>query len=216
MVPIVSFVGSSGSGKTTLLVRVIEELVKRGYKVATLKHDAHRFEIDHEGKDSWRHKKAGASTVALSSPEKFAVIKDVKCEWTPERLITSYLMDADIVITEGYKTSWFPKIEVVRKAHNLKPVCARDKALIAYATDVDLKAKVPLFKLNDHKRIASFLIKEVIKKHEPKEVSIMVDGAPLELNPFTASILKEGVAGLVRSLKGGEKSGEIELRVKLK
>jgi molybdopterin-guanine dinucleotide biosynthesis protein B len=91
MVPIVSIVGKSGSGKTTLLEKVIKELTHRGYTVGVLKHDAHGFEIDHEGKDSWRHKKAGASTVALSSPEKFAVIKDVLTEWFPERIIDAYL-----------------------------------------------------------------------------------------------------------------------------
>lgn len=216
MVPIISFVGSSGSGKTTLLVKVIEELVKRGYKVATLKHDAHRFEIDHEGKDSWRHKKAGASTVALSSPEKFAVIKDVSGEWPPERLILSYLSDADVVITEGYKTSWFPKIEVVRKAHNPKPVCARDKALIAFATDAPLKARIPIYDINDFKGISSLVEKEIIKKHEPKKVSLMVDGVPLVLNQFAESVIKEGVAGLVKSLKGAENPGTIEIRIKVK
>jgi len=73
----VSIVGKSGSGKTTLLEKVVAELTKRGYRVGTIKHDVHGFEIDHEGKDSWRHKMAGAKTVALSSPDRVAVIKDV-------------------------------------------------------------------------------------------------------------------------------------------
>src|SRR3990172_6969140 len=102
MVPVVSFVGRSNSGKTTIIVKVIAELKRRGYRVGVIKHDAHGFEIDHEGKDSWRHKKAGASTVALSSPDKFAVIKDVSIEWTPERIIDSYLNYADIIITESF------------------------------------------------------------------------------------------------------------------
>ena len=70
MGPIVSIVGKSGSGKTTLLEKVVAELTKRGYNVGTIKHDVHGFEIDYEGKDSWRHKKAGAKTVVLSSPDK--------------------------------------------------------------------------------------------------------------------------------------------------
>lgn len=216
MVPIVSIVGSSGSGKTTLLVKVISELVARGYRVATLKHDAHRFEIDKEGKDSWRHKQAGSCTVAISSKEKFAVIKDVSSEWPPERIIWSYLSDADIVITEGYKTSWFPKIEVVRKEHNPKPVCAKDPSLIGYVSDVSLKTKKPIYKLNDFKGIATFIEKEVLKKHTAAELSIIVDGAGIPLNEFSGSIIKEAVSGMVRTLKGCAGAKEIELRIKLK
>lgn len=216
MVPIVSIVGSSGSGKTTLLVKVISELVARGYRVATLKHDAHRFEIDKEGKDSWRHKQAGSCTVAISSKEKFAVIKDVSSEWPPERIIWSYLSDADIVITEGYKTSWFPKIEVVRKEHNPKPVCAKDPSLIGYVSDVSLKTKKPIYKLNDFKGIATFIEKEVLKKHLTAEISIIVDGAPVALNEFSGSIIKEAVSGMVRTLKDCAGAKEIELRIKLK
>ncbi|MEK6758431.1 MAG: molybdopterin-guanine dinucleotide biosynthesis protein B [Deltaproteobacteria bacterium] len=216
MVPIVSIVGSSGSGKTTLLVKVISELVARGYRVATLKHDAHRFEIDKEGKDSWRHKQAGSCTVAISSKEKFAVIKDVSSEWPPERIIWSYLSDADIVITEGYKTSWFPKIEVVRKEHNPKPICAKDPSLIGYVSDVSLKTKKPIYKLNDFKGIATLIEKEVLKKHTLAELSIIVDGASVPLNGFSGSIIKEAVSGMVRTLKGCAGAKEIELRIKLK
>ncbi|OGQ40569.1 MAG: molybdopterin-guanine dinucleotide biosynthesis protein B, partial [Deltaproteobacteria bacterium RIFCSPLOWO2_01_FULL_42_9] len=85
----VSIVGKSGSGKTTLLEKVVAELTKRGYRVGTIKHDVHGFEIDHEGKDSWRHKMAGAKTVVLSSPDRVAVIKDVDEEWLPDKLAFS-------------------------------------------------------------------------------------------------------------------------------
>lgn len=217
MVPIVSIVGKSGSGKTTLLEKVIRELTRRGYTVGVLKHDAHGFEIDHEGKDSWRHKKAGASTVALSSPEKFAVIKDVKAEWPPERIIQSYLADSDIVITEGYKTSWFPKIEVVRKAHSAKPVCAGSKELIAFVTDVKLKTKLPIMGLNDYRGVASFIVREIIRKRNASgTVSLVVDGMPVPLKPFIDDLIREGVTGMIRSLKGCSGAEEIELRIKKK
>lgn len=216
MVPIVSIVGKSGSGKTTLLEKVIKELTKRGYTVGVLKHDAHGFEIDHEGKDSWRHKKAGASTVALSGPEKFAVIKDVKSEWAPERIIRSYLADSDVVITEGYKTSWFPKIEVLRKAHSTKPVCAGSRELRAFVTDVKLKTKLPIFGLNDHKGVAGFIVREIIKKGSPQTVSLVVDGTPVELKPFIDDLIREGVTGMIKSLKGCSEAGDIELRIKKK
>ncbi|MBI5468558.1 MAG: molybdopterin-guanine dinucleotide biosynthesis protein B [Deltaproteobacteria bacterium] len=217
MVPIVSIVGKSGSGKTTLLEKVIRELTRRGYTVGVLKHDAHGFDIDHEGKDSWRHKKAGASTVALSSPEKFAVIKDVLQEWPPERIIQAYLADSDVVITEGYKTSWFPKIEVVRKAHSTKPVCAGSKDLIAFVTDVKLKTKLPLMGLNDYKGVATFIVREIIKKRSTSgTVSLVVDGTPVPLKPFIDDLIREGVTGMIRSLKGCAGAGDIELRIKKK
>ena len=214
MVPIVSIVGKSGSGKTTLLEKVITELTRRGYTVGVIKHDAHGFEIDHEGKDSWRHKKAGASTVALSSPEKFAVIKDVSIEWTPERIIDAYLNDADIVITEGFKKSAFPKIEVVRKANSTQPVCGNDRKLLAYASDFKVSVKLPVFKLDDYKGVALFIEKEIIKKHEAAPISLIVDGQKIDLKPFIENLIRDGVTGMIKSLKGCSGAKEIELRIR--
>ena len=216
MVPVVSFVGRSNSGKTTLIGKVIAELKKRGYRVGVIQHDAHGFEIDHEGKDSWKHKKAGASTVSLSSAEKFAVIKDVDSEWPPERIIAAYLSDVDIVVAEGFKTSPFPKIEVIRKENSLKPVCANDKRLIALATDAGLSAKVPVFDLNGFKKITSFIIKEIVKKHPAHEISLVVDGEPVLLKPFIENLIKDGVTGMLRSLKGCAGATEIELKIRPK
>jgi len=216
MVPVISFVGRSNSGKTTLIVKVIAELKKRGYRVGVIKHDAHGFEIDHEGKDSWRHKQAGACTVALSSAEKFAVIKDVEKEWPPERIIAAYLSDVDIVVAEGFKSSPFPKIEVVRKENSAAPVCATDKFLIAFATDAGLSAKIPVFGLNEHRKITSFIIKEIIRKHSAHEISLVVDGEPVVLKPFIENLIKDGVTGMMRSLKGCAGATEIELKIRPK
>lgn len=214
MVPIISFVGKSGSGKTTLLEKVIAELTRRNYRVGVIKHDAHGFEIDHEGKDSWRHKKAGAVTVALSSPEKFAVIKDVDPEWLPERIIALYLSDVDVVVAEGFKRSAFPKIEVLRKANSARPVCGKDKMLLAFASDFFVSKKVPVFTLEDHKGIATFIEKEIIKKHETSNISLVVDGQKIELKPFIENLIKDGVTGMIRSLKGCSAANEIELRIR--
>jgi len=214
VVPIVSIVGKSGSGKTTLLEKVIAELTKRGYTVGVIKHDAHGFEIDHEGKDSWRHKKAGARTVALSSPEKFAVIKEVSAEWPPERIIASYLSDVDVVVTEGFKKSAFPKIEVVRKANSTRPVCGNDKRLIAFAADFKVSNKFPVFKLEDSKGVASLIEKEIIMKHKAAGISLIVDGQKIALKPFIENLIKDGVTGMIRSLKGCSGAKEIELRIR--
>ena len=214
MAPIISIVGKSGSGKTTLLEKVISELTRRGYSVGVLKHDAHGFEIDHEGKDSWRHKQAGASTVALSSPEKFAVIKDVANEWPPERIISSYFPDVDVVVTEGFKKSPFRKIEVVRKGKSSRPVCGKDKNLIAFASDFRVSRRLPVYNINDFKGIADLIEKEIIKKHKAPGITLLVNGQAIELKPFIENLIKDGVTGMIRSLKGYSQAKEIEIRIK--
>lgn len=217
MLPVVSIVGTSGSGKTTLLVKVVAELKRRGIRVATIKHDAHGFEIDKPGKDSWRHKKAGAATVALSSPKKLAIIKSVAREWTPERIIASSNIDptdTDVVITEGYKTGKFKKIEVIRAAHSSKSICKRDKNLIAYATDTKIKSSLPKFAIDDYKAIASFIMHEIVKKQMTSSLAIVADGKMIELNPFIEDLVTNGVLGMIRCLKGCERARTIELKVR--
>ena len=86
MIPIISIVGKSDSGKTTLIEKLVPELTRRGYRVATVKHDIHGFEVDREGKDSWRHKQAGAHTVVISSPQKIALIRDVEKDLTLDEI----------------------------------------------------------------------------------------------------------------------------------
>ncbi len=163
MIPTISIVGRSGSGKTTLIEKLIGEFSSRGVSVGVVKHDAHSFEIDHEGKDSWRLKQAGAATVVLSSADKLAVIKDVKAEWDPERIISDYLTDVDLVITEGFKGSTFPKIEVLRGAVSTKPVCASDPALIAVASDLKPDTTAKLYGLDDFKGLADLIADKVLR-----------------------------------------------------
>ena len=90
MIPIVSIVGKSNSGKTTLIEKIIAELVRRGYRVATIKHNRHGFDIDHEGKDSWRHKRAGARTTVIASPRRVAVVEDVERDYAIDELAARY------------------------------------------------------------------------------------------------------------------------------
>jgi molybdopterin-guanine dinucleotide biosynthesis protein MobB len=115
MIPIVSIVGRSKSGKTTLIERLIPEFIKRGYRVATIKHHGKDFQIDHEGKDSWRHKEAGAHKVAISSPQKVALIEDCSQELSLAELAARFIRGADIIIAEGFKRDRHPKIEVFRQ-----------------------------------------------------------------------------------------------------
>ncbi|MFH0822674.1 MAG: molybdopterin-guanine dinucleotide biosynthesis protein B, partial [Pseudomonadota bacterium] len=98
MIPIVSIVGKSDVGKTTLIEKIIGTLRNRGYRVATIKHDAHSFEIDHKGKDSWRHKHAGSTMTVISSKEKIAVVADSDHDRTLDEIREKFIHGVDIII----------------------------------------------------------------------------------------------------------------------
>ena len=113
--PILCFIGRSNSGKTTLIERLIPELVREGYRIATIKHAGHGFELDTEGKDSWRHKQAGARTVIVTSKGSLALFTDVEQEVGVEDLRRRYIKEGiDLIIAEGWKSEGYPKIVVVR------------------------------------------------------------------------------------------------------
>lgn len=158
MIPIVSIVGKSDSGKTTLLEKLVKELRNRGYKVATIKHDAHSFEIDHEGKDSWRHKKAGAAISIISSAEKIGIVMDSDHDHTLSELRDKLIRDVDIVLSEGYKREVHPKIEVYRSERRQEMLCGSDDNLLAIAGDPENPpAGTPVFDLNNPVSICDFL-----------------------------------------------------------
>ncbi len=162
-IPIFCIVGKSDSGKTTLIEKLIPELKKRGLRVGTIKHDVHGFEIDREGKDSYRHKKAGASFVMISSPDKIALIKDVEYEYTLDDL-KKFIDDVDLVLTEGFKKSSFPKIEVFRKELNQELLCKEEDNLIAIVSDKEHDIEVPVFRWEDIEKLADFIVNKVKKE----------------------------------------------------
>lgn len=155
--PIVSVVGFSGAGKTTLLEKLIGSLVSRGCRVGTIKHDVHGFEMDKPGKDSWRHKQAGASTTLISSPRQIGMVMDVDHDHHPEEL-KGFFKGVDIIFTEGYKRGDCPKLEVFRKGVHETPLCRNDERLIALITDTDTDLGVPRFALDDIEGLSGFLI----------------------------------------------------------
>lgn len=167
MIPIVSIVGKSASGKTTLIEKLIPELVRRHYKVATVKHDAHSFEIDKKGKDSWRHKNAGASTAIVSSQKRVTIFTDAEKDLTLEELRNKYINGVDIILAEGYKKSIHPKIEVNRAAIGNGLLCTADgDNLIAIVSDREHKLDVPIFDPEDFVGLAN-LIEEKYLNHVP-------------------------------------------------
>lgn len=162
----VSFVAKSGTGKTTLLEMVIASLKERGYRVGVVKHDAHRFDIDHPGKDSYRLTAAGADTMLLSSPEKLALIKKHAESPPIEELLSTYFIDMDIVLTEGFKKSSLPKIELHRQERSTTLLCRgeeHDPTLIAVASDKRLELDVPVLDLNNPEMVADFIETRFLK-----------------------------------------------------
>jgi molybdopterin-guanine dinucleotide biosynthesis protein MobB len=156
----VSFVAKSGTGKTTLLEKVIARLKDRGYRVGVIKHDAHRFDIDHPGKDSYRLTAAGADTTLISSPEKLAIIKKHAGSPPIEELLATFFTDVDIVLTEGFKKSSMPKIELHRKERSETLICRgeeNDPTLVAVASDERLELDVPVLDLNNALEVADFI-----------------------------------------------------------
>jgi molybdopterin-guanine dinucleotide biosynthesis protein MobB len=156
MVPVVSFVGNSGVGKTTFLEKLIGVFKARGYRVAAIKHDAHKFEIDYRGKDSWRLTQAGADVTIISSRDKLALIERPKTERGLVDLVQMVSGRVDIVLTEGYRGAAAMKIEVSRKAHS-HILTARLDDLIAIVTDERFDYPVPQFDLEDATGVADFL-----------------------------------------------------------
>jgi molybdopterin-guanine dinucleotide biosynthesis protein MobB len=166
--PVVSVVAKSGTGKTTLLEKLIAEMKRRGYKIGAIKHDAHKFDIDHEGKDSWRLTQAGADTMLITSPEKLALVKLYPQTEEPSlaESVATYCKDVDIVLTEGFKKSTMPKIEVHRAERSDQLLCRDeeyDRALFAVASDSGIKTDVPVFDINDAGGICNLIEEQFLK-----------------------------------------------------
>jgi len=164
-IPIVSISGKSNTGKTTLIEKMIPELKQRGYRVATIKHTIHGFDIDREGKDSWRHKKAGAQITVVASPKRATVIEDWDRDLEIAELRDRYISGVDIILSEGFKGNPFPKIEVFRPEIHPNPLYTTEDNLIAIvgeATQV-LDRDVPCFDPGDIKGIVDLVEKLYLK-----------------------------------------------------
>ena len=171
MIPIVSIVGKSNSGKTTLIDNLIAELTRSGFRVATIKHNRHGFDIDHEGKDSWRHKRAGAVATVVASPDRIAVIEDTWKDYTLAEIREIYIRNADIILAEGYKQNPHPKIEVYRTDIRRERLCGPEDNLIALAGDRPLPAEVPCFDRDDAVGLTDLIVERFLKEeaddHDP-------------------------------------------------
>jgi molybdopterin-guanine dinucleotide biosynthesis protein B len=161
MPQIICIVGRSQSGKTTLIEKLIPVLKNKGYRIGSIKHSHHIFDFDKSGKDSWRHKDAGAEAVIIASPGKIAMVKNDH-HGTLESLL-DYFGDQDLVIAEGYKGARQPKIEVVRAARHDDALLREDRHLVAVVTDADLEIELPVFGLEDIDNLADFIEEKCLK-----------------------------------------------------
>ena len=154
---IVSIVGKTDAGKTTLIENLVPELVKLGFRVGTVKHDVHGFEMDREGKDSYRHKKSGAVVALISSPGRVGMVRDADHDHTLAELRQLFLSDVDLILTEGYKREAWPKVEIHRKRLARPLLATPEEGLIAVVTDEPMPVDVPHFGLDDAAGLAAFL-----------------------------------------------------------
>ena len=152
---VVHIVGKSGSGKTLLVVRLTRELRRRGYRVATIKHASHGFQLDKRGKDSWRHFQAGSEATVVVSPRRLAMVKRTPGEPQMEEALRLAGADCDLVLVEGYKSyrrSLGPELMI------------NPDSLLAVVSDGDPEVSVPRFRPREVSAVADLLEREVLAK----------------------------------------------------
>jgi molybdopterin-guanine dinucleotide biosynthesis protein B len=209
---VISIVGRSNSGKTTLLENLIGGLKRRGYSLATIKHSVSGFDLDQPGKDSWRLGEAGSGAVVLSSPQKIAFIKPVDREAALEELLCLVGGDFDLVLTEGFKSSSTPKIEVHRK--ELGGLLCSPEELFAVVTDEPLDIAAPQFSPGEVEALVDLVEKRFLALREPEETMLIVNDTPIPLNPFVKSVIHNTLLGMVSALRGAEEVRSLRISLR--
>lgn len=154
-------IGWKNSGKTSLMERLVAEITGRGFTVSTVKHVHHDVDLDHPGKDTWRHRAAGASEVVLASAHRFAILREHRGPEPELAEVLARLAPVDLVLVEGYKRDAHRKVEVWRRETGHDLIQTHDPLVRAVATDEALSLPVPVLDLNDTKAVADFILAEV-------------------------------------------------------
>ncbi|WP_135502377.1 molybdopterin-guanine dinucleotide biosynthesis protein B [Roseovarius aestuariivivens] len=155
-------VGWKNAGKTGLMERLVRDITGRGFSVSTIKHAHHSFDVDHPGKDSHRHREAGATEVLLASRKRFALMHEMRGDAEPPLSeLLSKLAPVDLILIEGYKRDTHPKVEAYRAETGNALIAPGDKSVRAVASDTPLDLDRPVFDLDDTKSIADFILSEV-------------------------------------------------------
>ncbi len=166
-IPVIGFAGRASSGKTTLIEKIVSAFTEQKVRVAVIKHVHHPFDFDVPGKDTYRHKKAGAASVILASSGQVAMVKDTPDEYPLEEIISRYVNDADLIIVEGFKGAPIPKIEVYTHHSGEPPLSASgDSLYIAVVTDDDIGVSIPKFRRDDADAIAGFISMHILNAHK--------------------------------------------------
>ena len=157
--PLLGIVGFKNAGKTTLTEGLVAELTSRGYVVSTIKHAHHGFDIDQEGRDSWRHRHAGACEVAIVSANRWALVHELRGTSEPTLAeVVAKFAPCDLILTEGYKWEQHPKIEVRNLQLDNPRLAERDNTIIAVAANGAIAdCPVPVFDREDVQQIAQFV-----------------------------------------------------------
>ena len=160
--PVFGVAGWSGSGKTTLIEKLLPLLTARGLRVATIKHTHKDFDFDKPGKDSWRHRQAGAQEVMIAAPRQWTLVHQVRDEAeTGLAHLLSCMSASDLVLVEGFKREPIPKLEVHRAALGKELIAPDDPRIIAIASDAPVTTQLPRFDLDDAAGIAAFILRVV-------------------------------------------------------
>ena len=157
---VMGIVGWSGSGKTSLLVELLPILRERGLQVSTMKHAHHRFDVDKPGKDSFRHREAGASEVLVVTSSRWVLMHESREEPEPSiEALIERMTPVDLLLIEGFKTHHHPKLEIHRESEGKPLLCPQDPEIVAVASDCPLPGlEVPLLDLNNPRAIAEFIL----------------------------------------------------------
>ena len=212
---IISIVGKSGSGKTTLLEGIISELKQRGHKVAIVKHSHHADDLDLATKDTWRLTKAGSELSAINSLDHLAIYRRMDHYFDPQEISNFIIWDYDLILTEGFKGSNYPKIEVHRREQG-EDLLTDPQQLLAVITDEPLAVDVPQFSRNEVPRIADLIEDTLLAQHREDDVDLIVNGAYTPISPPLKNLLTRTLFAMIPIPKnnGEVKSLHISLRRK--
>jgi molybdopterin-guanine dinucleotide biosynthesis protein B len=210
---IISVVGKSDSGKTTLLEGLIAELNRRGRRVAIVKHSHHADDLDTHAKDTWRFTRAGSVLSAINSLDHLAIYRRVDHYFEPQEISSTILWDFDLILTEGFKGSDYPKIEVHR-AKQGRELVSDPARLLAVVTDEPLELDVPQFTHEDVAGIADFIETVMAKTAGENDVQVLVNGNSVPLDPALEDLLARTLSAMIpRSQGDGEvKTLHVSLR----
>jgi molybdopterin-guanine dinucleotide biosynthesis adapter protein len=193
---IISIVGKSHSGKTTLLESLIAELKGRGFKVAIVKHSHHADDLDTATKDTWRFTRAGSELSAINSLDNLAIYRHMDHYFDPQEISNFILWDYDIILTEGFKGSKYPKIEVHRGEQGKELLTDRQQ-LLAVVTDEPLDVKVPQFSKDNISGIADLIEQQITHQHDENEVDLVVNGAYVPISPPLKDLLARTMFAMI-------------------